>query len=109
MNENGSFGERNIVNAKNEDDDRLVLVHRHSGGEAFCLGIFKDFHQAVGYMMERIWDFQTSYEDDGDEFSYTPPMVLEGGAGWFVRVTYRAHCWKKAESDIYYILEGTEK
>ena len=73
----------------------------------FCLGVFDNYHSAVGATMESIWEFSESYQDEGDEFWYSKtPYRLEGDAGQGIEVAYKCHAWETTHKSHYFILES---
>lgn len=89
---------------------QYVLVSEQSSEAMFCLGVYNDYHEAVGHAMDSIWDFKESYKGEDDFFEYTEPMPMEGDGGEFISVKYKAACWThmdKPQEEFYYILYHT--
>ena len=88
---------------------KYVTVNQQDNGGTFCMGIFSNYKTAIGDVMDHIWDFQTSYQDEGDTFEISAPYTLEGGGGTGIKVTFKAAIWESACSEYYYILDVEDK
>ena len=73
-----------------------------------CLGIFDDLDKAFGVVLRFIWDLEESYQDPGDEFTYTSPYMMESGGGYTIKVCYKYSNSEKEETRYYHILFGDE-
>ena len=83
----------------------VLIWHSEDDGETFCEGVFDTYHEAVGKMMDRIWEFSESYEKDGDEFEIGKPRVSEvDGESERVRIRFKSVHWEKEEYESWYIL-----
>ena len=86
---------------------KYVVAEDLSGGGVFCLGIYDNYHTALGHIITEILDFKKSYQGDGDFFEYTDPYRMEGDGGDCIAVKFKAACWthkEEPETEYYYIL-----
>ena len=88
------------------DTRKFVLIEEADAG-MFCLGIFKDYRTAIGEVMERVWEFKESYQNEGDVFEYSEFEGIEDGA--MMTVKFKAACWKKECEERYYILRAEKE
>ena len=83
---------------------KYVAVEDQDGSGMFCLGIFYDHKTAVGAIMEEIWDFRQSYQEEGCIFEHTELSMMEGEGGEIMTLRFKAPCWEKEMKYYYYIL-----
>ncbi len=88
---------------------KYIVIESQDYGGLFCLGIFDDIDKAWGFMMRRIWEFESNYKDDGETFRIFSPYMMEGEGGYRVKVDYKAKTWEKAVSEYFYILFHEEE
>ena len=86
---------------------RFVLINDQIDDGIFCLGIFHDYRTAVGEVMERVWEFKESYQNEGDVFEYSEFEGIEDGA--MMTVKFKAACWKEECEERYYILRAEKE
>ena len=84
----------------------IVIEDQSPDGGLFCLGEFEDRDKAFGVALRHIWDFQESYKDPDDKFTYTLPYMMEGEGGYAIKVDYKDATWEKGNTCYFYILFG---
>lgn len=87
---------------------RRYVVILDMNPEIICCGIYDSYFDAVGHIMNFIWEMAESYKKDGDEFEIGLPEELEDG-GETILITFKHHAWKESCWERYYILEYEER
>ena len=89
---------------KNITKRQFVYVVEMSD-DVMCMGVYDNYFEAVGRMMDSIWEFSESYKKDGDMFSFSEPVWRDDSeSGMFVEVEFKAACWSHSEKEIHRIL-----
>jgi len=83
---------------------KYVVVEDQGECAVFCFGIYDKYHEALGLIMDRIYEFKESYKEDGDEFTISDPYDMDCDCGVAVEITYKAATWSKEGHSVYYIL-----
>ena len=65
-------------------------------------GIYEDYRTAAGQVITSIWEFQESYQEEGDEFEIG--QIQYGENSDSITIKYKSHYWSKPCETTYYIL-----
>lgn len=98
------------MNSISRTTRRFVVINDQIDDGMYFCGLESNYFTALGRVMNSIFEFKESYEDDGDEFSYTDPILMEGDGGEFIEVTFKGKTWESPEKERWYILydDGSE-
>ena len=65
-------------------------------------GIFKNYDEAVGHVMNSLWEFSESYKDEGDIFEIGEMQYDENNDN--ITVKFKDATWKKPCEETYWII-----
>lgn len=65
-------------------------------------GIFKNYDEAVGHVMNSLWEFSESYKDEGDIFEIGEMQYDENNDN--ITVKFKDATWKEPCEETYWII-----
>lgn len=65
-------------------------------------GIFKNYDEAVGHVMNSLWEFSESYKDEGDIFEIGEMQYDENNDN--ITVKFKNATWKEPCEETYWII-----
>ncbi len=81
---------------------RQYIVINEMEDDVIACKVCEDYDTAVGYAMNRIWEFEESYKDDGDKFEIGKLENNENSDS--IRFRFKSHYWDHYCEEVYRIL-----
>ena len=72
--------------------------------EILCMGVYDNYYEAAGTMMNYVWEFADSYKDKGDEFRIGLPEETANGESLLIE--FKKACWSHGDWERFHILHS---